>query len=491
MHVPPTAPESLLLAYLEKLVLRGVAELAPGSDAAARALRLLASVSVGGTGPRHGGGDGGVGGDREGGAGAGYLSPVGCFPNQAYRRMCEQALAAVQSAGGKFREGEKDFLRWGEEEEEEESGEGEDEEQEVNGGGGGGGDGTHLMNLMDLALAADELGSETTWGWLLHELEAQQERQEEWREQQQQMRHEEENGIAVAPAGGEDLDGDPELDDTIHVLKTFLPPAADHDSSAASDDDGGGYRRGGYSGPGDDGGVGAGAGRESAQAGSKLESVVQLLREHKERCESAGGAAGRELTGTGKGPLRFSALVLVSTRELAQAAPGILESTFGATITAGGGAVLSSFAVTTTRPRSWSCSSHVSLDSAFSVPSAEETAEPRQPSSSPSPPSVRAVCAVGTPNMNTADQVDALEAFAAGAADVLVSTPEYYGGGRVQQVPRGALVVVCLNPSPGPARSVGDGEAGGGGQKNKAIETAANEQLERLRGRIRCDGNFR
>eukprot|EP00752_Nemacystus_decipiens_P007169 g6419.t1 len=67
---------------------------------------------------------------------------------------------------------------------------------------------------------------------------------------------------------------------------------------------------------------------EDVQVGSKLARVAWLLREHKERRDEAEGAGRGGKRKRSGGALRFFALVLVSARKLARAAPGILESAF-------------------------------------------------------------------------------------------------------------------------------------------------------------------
>ncbi|CAM9101617.1 unnamed protein product [Pylaiella littoralis] len=453
--VPTTASESLLLAYLEKIILRRVTDLAPGSDAAIKALELRAVVDAR---ERRAGvvqataGEGAAAvtdDDHDDGRDEEHRSSWSQFPSQAYRALCEQALAGNT---------EKRALKG----EEPPTGCSEMPAK-------GEGDGLHLISLMDLAFAEEEGAAAAAKGWNEHEA----------------------------------LDVGRELDDAAHVLKSFFPAHSfmasddDWDDSSSSGDWAWNGRRGASGGRAGAAPAGEGwAGGENALAGSKLEKVVQLLQEQNERCELKGrDKNGRRRAGP---PLRFSALVLVSTRESARAAPDILENAVAAASAVRTAAAAAAPPATTLAVSPSSCSSLSILPSSetiASIPAAAAAAavvaagvaagatknvKPPSPSSF-----VKAVCVVGTPDMDPADQVDALEAFETGAANVLVSTPEYYEGGGVQQVPAGALVVVCHSPSASPAT--------GSGSTSKETTAAAedDDQLAGLRGCIRCEGRYR
>lgn len=133
-----------------------------------------------------------------------------------------------------------------------------------------------LMKLINLAFAVDEIGGEATWGWVLDYLE------------------EEEQG---SPGCHEDGGA---LADTLRVLREYLSrnTVQDETKTPVGTTDGAvGKKR---------------SGRVSEITGSKLEAIAVLLREHMEKCTKSG--------------FEFSALVFVSTRDLATATPEMLEA---------------------------------------------------------------------------------------------------------------------------------------------------------------------
>lgn len=321
VSVRATAPENLLLIFLEKIVLRRVAKLAPGSDAGVEAERLLNTVDTRAKGAA-----------EAAAALAGSSATPPCddssrFPNKAYVALCQRALHSARGS-----------VSW-----EEGSAEGEigaegsrDDESRF-----------QLVDLVNLAFAVDEIGGEATWRWVLDALE------------------DEKKGTG---GEGEDdekgpEDDDPDREGAVHLLKAYLPAET---SNEELDCEAGAPGRAGT--PSMVGGT----------AGSKLEKIAALLLEYKERCDEAGSV--------------FSALVFVSTRDLATATPGMLEA----------------------------------------VPTLQ--------------PFVKAQHIVGLSEMTLSEQRAALESFKTGPANVLVSTSVC---GEGIEVPACALVVCASLPSSG------------------------------------------
>ncbi|CAM9520022.1 unnamed protein product, partial [Hapterophycus canaliculatus] len=320
VNVTATSPETALLACLEKLVLSRVARIAPErSEVRAQALTLLDSLHERAR-------------DASAAAEATAASGVDVprkddswrFPNKFFTALCQRALALRNYAGG----GAEESLDW-----------------EADGAGvamgNKDGDPSQLYKLMNASFAVDEIGGQATWEKVLEELE----------------KGRRENGGPSRGGGGGgngagDGASDPELEETIRVLKTYLPA-------------GGTAREAGA----------AAAGHGSGVAGSKLSKIVSLLEEHKRSCDES--------------EKRFSALVFVSRRDLAQVTPAMLEA---------------------------------------------------------ATPFVRAQCVVGLAEMTLNQQRVALGSFRDGVNNVLVSTSVC---GEGIDVPACALVICTSLPSSG------------------------------------------
>ena len=144
----------------------------------------------------------------------------------------------------------------------------------------GDGDDPLLAKLMHAAFAIDEIGGVANWRRVLGLLE--------------DMR-----GDDAGKIGEDDPESDPELEETFRVLKNYLPEDAAAAAAAT--------------------GVAAEEKEEeepnpfgSKVAGSKLSQIALLLEQHKQECDESGDD--------------FSALVLVSRRDLALQLPRMLEA---------------------------------------------------------------------------------------------------------------------------------------------------------------------
>ena len=166
------------------------------------------------------------------------------FPDQAYDALCNRALACTSGSGGGG--------AWRQEE----------------------GDYSSLGKLMHAAFAIDEIGGVTNWRRVLVLLE------DVWAEE-------------GGRGGGE---SDSELEETIRVLRAYLPEDASSGAAAAR----------GAAAPDEPDPLG------SRVAGSKLSQIALLLEQHKQECDESGDD--------------FRALVLVSRRDLALRLPGMLEA---------------------------------------------------------------------------------------------------------------------------------------------------------------------
>lgn len=205
--------------------------------------------------------------------------------------------------------------------------------------------------LMHAAFAIDEIGGAANWRRVLGLLE--------------DMRGSVDSagaggdvgGGRGGEGGGRDRRDDPELEEAVHLLKTHLPEDAAAGVTAEPDASG------------------------SKAAGSKLSQIVVLLEQHKQDCDESGD--------------EFSALVLVSRRDLAAQLPEMLET----------------------------------------VPSLK--------------PFVKAEHVVGQSRMTPAGRRSALASFEWGQANVLVTTSAC--GNRIDAPPTsGPALVVCTSlPSSG------------------------------------------
>lgn len=161
-----------------------------------------------------------------------------------------------------------------------------------------------LIGLLNACLAVDEMGGDATWQWVLDFLEFE--------------------GTSSSSDVGAQKNGrvggtrDPDRDDTIRVLKKYLPDASDESEMEVGDDvsggraEGKGMRAGVAPFPRRVGNAEAAAGERyvSDTEGSKLKMVASLLEEHKKSCD--------------ENDKQFSALIFVSTRKLAKATPAML-----------------------------------------------------------------------------------------------------------------------------------------------------------------------
>ena len=298
VNIMATPEETLLLRCLAKLVLRRIIKATPDSDAAVEAKKLL---------HRHN--------DRgDGNEMAPLQDGVWTFPGQSYVGLCQQALnvssrrraeteiTAAEGGGGELLPSSGDDRKT------------EDE--------------YHLIDLMNLAYAVDEIGGERTMRKLLSMLEqelkdedaAQQQQEQEEEQEKDRVEENQELGdgrgkgrkrhAAREGAGVIETD-DPDRDDAIHIVRSYLPPndGSDGDgdvdgfeeaTEAEAGAGGGGGRAGGVMGS-----------KVNGALGSKLDTIAKLLVEHKGRCDRSRG--------------RFSALLLVSTRDLARTTPETLE----------------------------------------------------------------------------------------------------------------------------------------------------------------------
>ena len=346
-NVTANAPETALLGCLEKLVLSRVAKIVPAnSDVAIQAKALLDGLEVR---------------IKDAMAASKVTAAIGAdvprrddswrFPNKAYTALCQQALARCTT--GLYHCAEKSERACPDG-----SGGGGDGGGAGNGGGGGGGGGggrsdhTNLWKLMNLAFAVDEVGGEAIWRQVLEELEY------------QNTGCSGEEGDAAAPA---DDTRDPELEEAIDVIASYL---GDHSSGDDSD-----------AGSGAEAGAGGGRGARGGNVtGSKLDKMVRFLKDHKDACDRT------------RTP--FSALLFVSTRDLALTTPEMLE----------GAPLISSF--------------------------------------------VKATAIVGLEEMTLKEQRTALTSFKDGPSNVLVSTSVC---GEGIDVPACALVVCASLPNSGTA----------------------------------------
>lgn len=331
-NVTANAPETALLGCLEKLVLSRVAKLVPkNSDVAIQAKALLNGLEVR---------------MKDAMAASKVTAAIGVdvprrddswrFPNKAYTALCQQAVA--RRTAGSNHCAEKS-------------------ERACPDGSGGGGDGgrsghTDLWKLMNLAFAVDEVGGEAIWRQVLTELEY------------QKACGSGEEGDAAAPVVGT---RDPELEETIDVITSYFG-----DNSSDDDSDAGSSAEAGAG-----GGRGARGGNVT---GSKLDKVVRFLKDHKNACD--------------RSRTPFSALLFVSTRDLALTTPEMLEEA----------PLISSF--------------------------------------------VKATAIVGLEEMTLKEQRTALASFKDGPSNVLVSTSVC---GEGIDVPACALVVCASLPNSGTA----------------------------------------
>ncbi|CAM9621477.1 unnamed protein product [Scytosiphon promiscuus] len=328
VNVTATSAETALLACLEKLVLSRVARIAPkASEVHAQARSLLDSLHSR---------------TRDAYAAAEATAASGVdvprkddswrFPNKFFTALCQRALALRNYAGGGGGGAEQSgYLDW-----------------EADGAGmtmgDKEGDPLQLYKLMNASFAVDEVGGRPTWEKVLEELE-----------KGKRGRGQLSSGGGRNGAGG-GVD-DPELEETIRVLRSHLPAGG-----AAPDG-----RSGAAAAVAAEGGDGVG--------GSKLAKMVSLLEEHKRSCDES--------------EKRFSALVFVSRRDLAQVTPAMLEA---------------------------------------------------------AAPFVRAQCVVGLAEMTLNQQRVALGSFRDGVKNVLVSTSVC---GEGIDVPACALVVCASLPNSG------------------------------------------
>ena len=295
VNIMATPEETLLLRCLAKLVLRRIIKAAPDSDAAVEAKKLLHRYNDRGDGNEM----------------APLQDGVWTFPGQSYVGLCQQALNVSSRRRA---------------------------ETEIKAAEGGGGellpssgddrkteDEYHLIDLMNLAYAVDEIGGDRTMRKLLNMLE--QELKDEDAAQQQQQQEEEERvegdqelsdgrgkgrkRHAARDGAGVIETDDPDRDDAIHIVRSYLPPNDGSDGDGDVD----GFEEATEAEAGAGGGGGRAGGvvdsKVNGALGSKLDTIAKLLVEHKGRCDRSRG--------------RFSALLLVSTRDLARTTPDTLE----------------------------------------------------------------------------------------------------------------------------------------------------------------------
>lgn len=279
INVASTPEETLLLQSLEKLVLRRVMKVAPNSDPALQA-RTLLRRTVSSTGVTTRGRDG----DREMVRSSRESSPE--FPSQAYAVLCQQALTihARNGVGTVRTVGEK--------------GEGGDNDEVL--------DEYHITELMDLTFAMDETGNEVAWRKLLRLLE------ERWESPEEEMEEGEvcyDSGNAGGKEPGMAETDDLDRDDAVHIIRSYLLP-----SDAGSDEDNEAFDKTSEAeaGAGGSGSGGVPGGEAGVVLGSKLERIAKLLVDHRNWCDRSG--------------YDFSAIVFVSTRELAMTTPDTLAS---------------------------------------------------------------------------------------------------------------------------------------------------------------------
>lgn len=273
VRVPASSPESLLLSCLEKLVLGRIVKLVPASDAGAQAQKFLDGLNKRTKNATA----------NDAAADVADLDDSWRFPNKAYTALCHRALMLSSNRDAAMAAGAPGG---GSVVPETEPGEMVDQ--------------YNLTELMELAFAVDEIGGAATWRWVLRALEGECGRgggNGDVGDEDEEEEELDEEGVDI------DDSGDPDRDDAIHVLKTYLPGVL----SDEEEEEGFGDAEAGAG-----GGGSAVAAREGAVSGSKLKKIALLLQEHKERCDSAES--------------EFSAVVFVSTRTLAKAAPEMLEA---------------------------------------------------------------------------------------------------------------------------------------------------------------------
>ena len=374
MNVTATGPETAVLGCLERLVLSRVARLAPeASEVRAQAQGLLGSLDARAAKDAAAGGA-----SKAVGADVPRKDDSWRFPSKFFAALCQRAVAVAVSGGGasagggREREGGVGWDGW----EADggvaagssgfESGDRGNSSRSNNGDGnskgkgcshrdGGDDDGRdpfRLQHLVNASFAVDEMGGRATWERLLEELE---------------------RGVRPRPGGDPDL----ALEEAIRVVRSHLSEGGSSEpevaagamttttSTATLNNS---TRSSSSSSSSSSGSSGVG--------GSKLAKVALLLEQHKRACDASAK--------------RFSALVFVSTRDLAHATPAMLETAL--------------------------------------------------------PGFVRAQAVVGLSEMTLNQQRVALGAFRDGAKNVLVSTSVC---GEGIDVPACALVVCASLPSSG------------------------------------------
>lgn len=243
VYVALTSAEITLLACLQRLVLSRVVERAPeGSGVRAEAKKLLDGVDHWSKRPVD---------DVIRPATAsltdGYDDGSLEFPSPAYTALCNRALARKGAPRGRGRGGDDNDAAA-------------DDDDFIAG------------KLVHAAFAIDEIGGVANWRKVLGLLEG--------------VRGDVEGDRGDGGGGGGK--SGPELQETIGVLKAYLPE--DVATGAVAERDAGGSRA----------------------AGSKLSQIALLLEQHKQECDESGE--------------EFSALVLVSRWDLAARLPETLEA---------------------------------------------------------------------------------------------------------------------------------------------------------------------
>eukprot|EP00752_Nemacystus_decipiens_P002257 g2138.t1 len=377
MNVTATGPETALLGSLERLVLSRVARVAPeASEVRAQAQSLLSSL------------------DGRLNDAAATAATIGAdvprkddswrFPSKFFEALCQRAVAAAVSGGEGSAEGlgerglgvgcdgrEADGgVASSSEFESGEDGHGTDSTNRDVGGCDDGHDPYRLHHLMNVAFAVDEMGGRAAWEAVLEELERGRpgpggDLDLELEVAIQMVKHYLPGVETSPPDLSEDGSGEPEAAAGAITTSTTATANWHNESSTSTTSSGRISGRSSSSG-------------SRAVGGSKLAKIAILLEQHKRECDESGK--------------RFSALVFVSRRDLALAAPAMLEAA--------------------ARPAGF----------------------------------VRAQAVVGLSEMTLNQQRVALGAFREGAKNVLVSTSVC---GEGIDVPACALVVCASLPSSG------------------------------------------